>query len=181
MKFNWIIVFALLLGQVMVSQNKFERKSKVDLEDFPEKAYALLQPHIENARRIRLYKEVDGTKQSYEVKFKKRKLHYSVEFDARGNLEDVEFNIKAVDIPEDSWKAIQKYLKSNYSDYEIKTMLQQYAMQADVSEEQLLYNAFQNLILPDVQYVLEFTSKKSGKKQLIVGHFNSDGSLILIQ
>ncbi|SDQ08589.1 hypothetical protein [Flagellimonas zhangzhouensis] len=181
MKFNFLLIFTLFITQFFCAQNKYEKETRIDKADFPENAYSLLETHLENARRIRFYKEIDSTKQSFEVKFKKRKLHYSVEFDPQGTLEDVEFEIDVVDIPEDNWMTIENYLKSNHNKYRVKKIQQQHPTLTDENPKETLRKAFQNLILPEINYEIIFSAKTEKGFQAYEALFNSVGKLITLR
>lgn len=181
MKFNLLTLLLILATQSALGQNKYEHESRINKEDFPKNAYILLEDHLDNARRIRFYKEIDSTKQSYEAKFKKRKLHYSVEFDTQGTLEDVEFEIDVVDIPEDSWLAIENYLESNHTKFRVKKIQQQYTSHNNEDAKETLRKAFQNLILPEINYELVFSAKTENGFQEYEGLFNSNGKLITLR
>ena len=60
-------------------------------------------------------------------------------------------------------------------------MQQQYPVQKGQSTEKTLHNAFQNLILPEVNYELVFSAKESYGFQEYEALFNSEGQLILIR
>ncbi|GLU43521.1 hypothetical protein [Allomuricauda sp. NBRC 101325] len=181
MKFNRLFILVLFLGQIVGAQNKYEKETRIDKADFPDNAFSLIETHLENSKRIRFYKEVDSTKQSFEVKLKKGKLHYSVEFDIQGALEDVEFEIDVVDIPEDSWTAIEKYLKSNHSKFRVKKIQQQYPALKDENPSETIRKAFQNLILPEINYEIVFSAKTDKGFQEYEGLFNSVGQLITLR
>ncbi len=167
--------------QTSIAQGKYERESRIDRDQFPNKSYSLIQDYLKNAKRIRFYQETDSTKKSYEAKFKKGRLHYSVEFDKEGDLEDVEFKIKEKDIPNDTWSTIQFYLNKNHYKHRVKKMQQQYPVQKGQSIKKTLHNAFQNLILPEVNYELVFSAKESNGFQEYEALFNSEGQLIRIR
>lgn len=59
-------------------------------------------------------------------------------------------------------------------------MQQQYPVQKD-SLSKTLHNAFQNLILPEVNYELVFSAKESNGFQEYEALFNSEGQLIRIR
>lgn len=181
MKFKYI--FFLIIGtvQIISAQNKYERESKIDEDAFPNNAYILIEKYLEDAKRLRFYQETDSTKKSYEAKFKKGRLHYSVEFNDKGKLEDVEFKIKERDIPNDTWRTIQFYLKENHKKHRVKKIQQQYPVREGQSTEKTLHNAFQNLILPEVNYELIFSSKESDGFQEYEALFDSEGQLIQIR
>ncbi|MBO0330626.1 hypothetical protein [[Muricauda] lutisoli] len=177
MKFKYIFFLMLGIAQITIAQNKYEQESRIDKDDFPRNSYLLIEDYLEDAKRVRFYQESDSTKKSYEAKFKKRRLHYSVEFDQEGKLEDVEFKIKERDIPNDSWETIQFYLEKNHKKYRVKKIQQQYPTRKGQSLEETLHNAFQNLILPEVNYELVFSAKESDGFQEYEALFDSEGEL----
>ncbi|MGN7512903.1 MAG: hypothetical protein ACTHOM_00905 [Allomuricauda sp.] len=177
MKFKYIFFLILGIAQITLAQNKYEQESRIDKDDFPRNSYLLIEDYLEDAKRVRFYQESDSTKKSYEAKFKKRRLHYSVEFDQEGKLEDVEFKIKERDIPNDSWETIQFYLEKNHKKYRVKKIQQQYPTRKGQSHEKTLHNAFQNLILPEVNYELVFSAKESDGFQEYEALFDSEGQL----
>ena len=85
MKCNYILLMLLGMVQISFAQNKYERESRIDKEEFPSKSFSLIQKYLEDAKRVRFYQEMDSTKKSYEAKFKKGRLHYSVEFNKNGS------------------------------------------------------------------------------------------------
>lgn len=140
-------------------QAKYEREFRILKEQFPDSALVLLKGKIESAKRIKYYKEIDSAKTSYEAKFKKDRLWYSVEFDAKGGLEDVEILIKPIDIPSDTYAKIIGYLDGMFSKYKMKRMQQQYPKKEGEAPETVLKRAFQNLLLPSLNYELVVAAK----------------------
>ena len=153
-----LLVF-LLFGAVTSAQNKYEREYRIKKSQFPEKALGYIQEKLEDARQIRFYKETDSTKVSFEAKFKKDRLKYSIEFDEEGALEDVEIIIKPVDIPNDVFKKINTYLQKEFIKFRIQKIQQQYPI-GDNDPETTVKNAFQNLMLPSIKYELIVSGKK---------------------
>lgn len=161
-----------------ISQAKQEREFKIEENEFPKKAKGIIETYLADSKRIRFYKEIDGDKVSYEVKFKKDKLKYSIEFSEGGNLEDIEFVIKEVDIPSDSFEMITNYLEANHKKNRIKKIQQQYLNNIGNPKE-LLRVAFQNLILPEINYeIIVATKDDKGYAEYEIT-FNSEGKHIL--
>lgn len=181
MKFKYLLFVIVGIVQITSAQNKYEQESRIDKADFPNSAYLLIEDYLKDAKRMRFYQEIDSTKKSYEAKFKKGRLRYSVEFDEQGTLEDVEFKIKVRDIPNDTWGAIQSYLDKNHYKHRVKKIQQQYPLREEKSVEKTLHNAFQNLILPDVNYELVFSAKESGGFQEYEALFDYEGQLIRLR
>ena len=162
-------------------QYKYEREYRIKKNQFPETAHAFIDQYLENARKIRYYRETDSTKISYEAKFKVDRLHYSVEFDEQGNLEDVEILIKEVDIPNESFERIKSYLDANFSKYRIRRIQQQYSASEYNSVEETLKNAFQNLILPNIRYELMVAGKKDRGFEDFEILYDADGNFIKLR
>jgi hypothetical protein len=157
-----IAILLLLLcstHSASAQKNKYEREYRIKKSQFPEKALKYIDEKLEDARRIRFYKETDSTKTSYEAKFKKDRLKYSVEFSEEGVLEDIEVLIRAVDIPDDSFSEMNGYLKRNFRKYRIRKIQQQYPM-GENDAETTVKHAFQNLMLPYIKYELIVAGKK---------------------
>lgn len=153
-KFRFLLLTIMALFQYSLgfSQVKVEREHRIKKNQFPEAAHDFIKDKLNDAKKIRFYKETDTTKITYEAKFKKDKLHYSLEFDESGKLEDIEILIKEVDVPEDSWSNITKSLEEKFDKYKIRKIQQQYHITSDEEAETTLKNAFQNLLIPSLNY-----------------------------
>ena len=149
-----VLVLVLFQFSMVNSQVKVEREHRIKKNQFPETAHEFIQEKLEEAKKIRFYKETDTAKISYEAKFKKDKLYYGIEFDESGKLEDIEISIKEVDVPEDSWSKITKFLNEKFTKFKIRKIQQQYPITSDETAETTLNNAFQNLLIPSLNYEL---------------------------
>ena len=136
---------------------------------------------IQDAKRVRFYKETDSAKTSYEAKLKKGKLHYSVEFNEQGHLEDIEILIKPIDIPQESLEAIHKYLGSQFVKFRIRKIQQQYPVSPEEDQDLTLKNAFQNLLLPSINYELIIAGKKEKSFADYEVLFNAEGAFIRLR
>jgi len=155
-----ILVLFLITGCTLFAQNKYEREFRIKKSQFPENALSYISEKLEAAKRIRFYKETDSSKVSYEAKFKKDRLRYSVEFDENGTLEDVEIEIKPLDIPDEVFAKINSDLEKRFIKHRIRKIQQQYPLENnDVATT--LKNAFQNLMLPSIKYELIVAGKKN--------------------
>lgn len=172
--FSILIVLGCLLGQAQIKQ---EREFRIDQKDFPSQAIALISPYVTNSKRVRFYKETDGEKTSFEAKFKKDKLFYSIEFDTIGNLEDIEFVIRKTDIPTDVFKNIANYLNVTYKKVKLKKIQQQYLAKVNNSEI-VLKDAFQNLLLQSIRYEIIISAKAKKGFQIFEITFDSQGKQI---
>lgn len=160
MKFNYTLFFLLLLlGFTAAAQVKSEREFRIRESQFPVTSLEKAKPYLEGVRRLRFYKEIDVDRVSYELKFKKARLHYSVEFSDSSELEAIEIRIKPVDIPEESWEAIGQHLLGSFRKFKVRKIQQQYRRDAFESDSATFRSAFQNLLLPEIRYELIVQAK----------------------
>ncbi len=179
-KARWkILLIACLISTMGLAQNKYEREYRIKKSQFPLEGIKLIERKLIGAKRIRFYKETDSAKTSFEAKFKKDKLHYSIEFDKNGQLEDIEILISEVDIPEATIKKIHDYLHSEFKKYRIRRIQQQYPFVTDENPEATLKNAFQNLLLPTINYELIVAGKSERQFVQYEMLFDSDGKFLL--
>ncbi len=178
MKFNILFLFILFFSaNILSAQLKYEKEFRIRKTQFPEKALVLVQEKLTDAKRLKFYKEIDGNKTRFGLKFKKDRLWYSIEFTGEGNLENVKIQIQDIDILDESYAQIVAYLKQNFSSYKIKKIQQQYI--ANGSTDEILKTAFQNLITPHIKYPLVVRAKKdtNGFKEYKI-LFNAEGKCI---
>lgn len=171
-----LCAFLLFCGCFSFAQYKYEREYRIRKVQFPEKALGYIQEKLTEAKRIRFYKETDSTKISYEAKFKKDRLWYSIEFDEQGGLEDIEIIIKPLDIPDEALGRIQEYLSQNFKKYRIRKIQQQYPFSEGEEPETTIKNAFQNLMLPSINYELIVAGKKEKNFEQFEALFDAEGS-----
>ncbi|MBT8183859.1 MAG: hypothetical protein KJN76_03395, partial [Eudoraea sp.] len=174
-----IFLVLILFASIAHAQNKYEREYRIKKSQFPMEGIKLIERKLIGAKRIRFYKETDSAKTSFEAKFKKDKLHYSIEFDKNGRLEDIEILINEVDIPEVVIKKIHDHLHSEFKKYKIRRIQQQYPFVTDENPETTLKNAFQNLLLPTINYELIVTGKNERQYVQYEMLFDSEGKFLL--
>jgi hypothetical protein len=143
------------------AQNKYEREFRIRKDQFPALAKDLVDTHVKNAKRIKFYKETDSTKSSYEAKFKKDRLWYSMEFDTGGALEDIEITIEPVDIPSDVLANITMYFNKAFNKHRVKKIQQQYLASEEEKLQKTLRHAFQNLLIPSLNYEIIVSGKEN--------------------
>ncbi len=176
-KFNFLLVLITVFGSLNLNaQEKYEREYRIRKKEFPIKALQLIKTKLDDAKKIKYYKEIDSSITSFEVKFKKARLWYSIEFDINGDLEDVEIKIKDVDIPNETYTAIERYLHNTYSLFKIKKIQQQYVATTITNTDTTLKNAFQNLMLPSVNYEVTVAGKKEKKYEDFEILFDAEGN-----
>lgn len=176
MKRQIVLPLFLLWGLFSSAQYKYEREYRIRKVQFPEKALSYIHEKLMDAKRIRFYKETDSSKVSYEAKFKKDRLWYSIEFDKEGMLEDIEILVMPADIPDDSFNKIQHYLSEYFKKHRIRKIQQQYPFSETESPETTIKNAFQNLMLPSINYELIVSGKKEKTTEQFEVLFDAEGN-----
>lgn len=177
-KFIFIVALWFFGTGALFSQNKYEREFRIRKSQFPEKALTYISEKLEDAKRIRFYKETDSAKTSYEAKFKKERLWYSVEFSEEGDLEDIEILIKPVDIPNAVFSKIENYLATHFTKHRIRRLQQQYPITKGEAPETTVKNAFQNLMLPSINYELIVSGKNEKVFEQFEILFNAEGDFV---
>jgi hypothetical protein len=160
-RFSTVLILLWVGCGWLTAQYKYEREHRIRKVQFPQNALKYIDEKLDDAKRIRFYKETDSIKVSYEAKFKKDRLWYSVEFDQEGKLEDIEILIKPIDIPDDCFAKIETYLSSHFKKYRIRRLQQQYPISTGESVQTTIKNAFQNLMLPSINYEFIVAGKKN--------------------
>lgn len=153
-----LLLLLLISTLTCFSQIKLEREFRIKKSEFPSEALSLIKTKLTDAKKIKFYKEIDSSKVTFEAKFKKKRLWYSVEFNEQGHLQDIEVLIKSIDIPNDTFENATKYLDQNFEKYKIVKIQQQYPVIEN--DEKTINNAFQNLMLPTVNYEIMINGKK---------------------
>ena len=173
MKYSYItLMLLLLLGPKCYPQTKLEREHRIQKSQFPSTKMDNLP--LENTKNIRYYREIDTSKITYTLKFRKGKMHYHLDFDEKGTLQNTGFTVKEVDIPTDTYAQISSDLNANFEKIKIKYIQQRYLG----SSENVLKNTFQNLILPSNTYKVMFRGKKVDQREDYIAIFNAEGNLI---
>ncbi len=179
MKYSpFLMVLSLLWCFPLWAQAKYEREFRIKQADFPQKALALIKDEIQGVKRLRFYKEIDSITVSFEAKFKKDRLFYSIEFNTEGELEDIEILIQESDIPNDVLEAITAHLMQTYSNFKIRKIQQQYPLRKGEQLRGLLKEAFQNLLLPYINYELIISCKAVSGRREFEYLFNAEGNFL---
>ncbi|MFS4482492.1 hypothetical protein ACKGJY_05715 [Hyunsoonleella sp. 2307UL5-6] len=120
-----IFIFFLYVS-VSFSQSKNEKEERIPLSEFPKVARNYFNEFSHQLKYLKLYRETDGEKHSFEAKFKIKKLYYSIEFDTMGKLEDIEIVIKEKYIPKTTLLEISTYFDTNFKKTRLLKIQKQY-------------------------------------------------------
>lgn len=102
LKYFIAILAVGLFSTNLYTQVKFEKESRIKRHEVPSKALAFIDS-LSISNKVKWYLEEGLERSSIEAKFKKDKKKHSVEFDALGNIEDVEIEM--------DWKELQADIK----------------------------------------------------------------------
>ncbi|WP_052647411.1 hypothetical protein [Siansivirga zeaxanthinifaciens] len=120
------------------SQVKNEKEERIEASEFPENAIVYFNTIENKVKYLKFYKETDGSKSSYEAKFKLNKLIYSIEFDSLGKLEDIEIVINIKQIPETVLKNIMAYFNTEYKKIKFIKIQKQYINTIEKSDPEFI-------------------------------------------
>jgi aspartate-semialdehyde dehydrogenase len=176
--FFWAFLLGFFIGNAQI---KYEREHRIKKSQFPEEAIQFISDKLEGTKRMKFYKEIDSSRRNFKAKLKKDRLWYGLEFTESGKLENIEILVSEVDVPSDTYEAILNYLGKSYSKYRIKKIHQQYGTSEMETLENTLKNAFQNLILPSVNYEVIVRGKKEGGYTDYEIIFNANGEFIRLR
>lgn len=170
----------LAIGFFCFPQDKFEAEHRIKKSQFPALEDPQLIP-VEGIKQMRYYKETDNSKPRYRLKFKNNRLHYYMNFTPDGVLLDMGFKVKSVDIPSDTYTKINAYFSEHFENSKIRRMYQNYPVKKNALRKEVVKNAFQNLLLPEINYLLIIRGKKDGKWSNYRANFKADGAFIDIR
>lgn len=145
-KFSFLIF--ILWFSFSFSQTKNEKEERIPILEFPEIAQNYFNTFSDKVKYLKFYRETDGKKRSFEVKFKIKKLYYSIEFDTLGKLEDIEIVIKEKYIPKLTRLEISKYFDTNFKKTRLIKIQKQFINYTNKSDK-----AF-------IQHIVEYPNDK---------------------
>ncbi|MDO6595523.1 hypothetical protein Q4512_01280 [Oceanihabitans sp. 2_MG-2023] len=172
---TYTLILAILFHCSLFSQAKNEVEIRVTAAQFPDIALTYLKGLPENTKPIKLFKETNNEKSSFEAKFKLRKKHYSIEFNKEGILEDIEIYIKKRHINKQTFHKIDSYLTKNYSKYRFIKIQKQYRNTTNTNTFSVLNEAIKNTDVSNIFYetITEITIE--GKREILEITFTKDG------
>lgn len=170
----FMVLFTIVVS--VQSQNKTEREHRIKKCQFPSNARSFLKDNLSDVKNLKFYKETDSSATDYVAKFKKEKLHYSMQFSDTGVLQVISFSVGKIDIPEDSWSEIQSDIDKEFDKYKIKRIWQRYAADSSETVETVLKNAFQNLLLPEITYKIFVKGKVNRAIDMYEITYDANGS-----
>ncbi len=171
--FSTVLLFALCT-QNTFGQKKYEKESRITPQSAPSAAFDFINA-IEITSRIKWYAEAGFESKSIEAKFKLENKRHSVEFDTTGIIQDVEIEMKWIELPSQAKDSIHSELSRNCSRFKISKIQIQYSG----SQSQLLpflkgEAASEHLII-NYEIIAKCANKKA---ELLEYLFNAEGKLL---
>ncbi|MEL6918346.1 MAG: hypothetical protein AAFO99_11525 [Bacteroidota bacterium] len=180
MKFRTLLSIVILCTAFTgFSQQKVEREHRILCGQFPENGLKTLKQTLKgiDTKNITFYQEIDSNETRFTAKFKKDRLFYRMDFTMEGNLKSIGYMIDEVDIPDEAYDQIDTQLTDTFEKPRTRRMFQQYQIADFDNSEEMLKNAFQNLLSSTVEYKFLITAKNEGTRQYYEVHFDAEGDL----
>lgn len=120
-----LFVLLLFVSGFASAQVKYEKETRIAAKLVPNNAIKFMQQTPVN-NKLCWYKEQRPNGISYEAKFKYEKYHYSVEFNAQGEIEDVEKNVKWKSVEDSVIRLVDNKLNAEFEKYKVEKVQIQY-------------------------------------------------------
>ncbi len=173
---KYSILAFFLWSTFTFSQVKNEKEERISISEFPKVTQSYFNNFSKKVKLLKFYRETDGKKQSFEAKFKIKKLHYSIEFDTNGKLEDIEILIRQKHIPESIFSNIFNYFDTSFKNSRLLKIQKQYINHTETSDKEFIqqivsypndrYTHFEiiaEIKTKETRELREFTFDKHGK------------------
>lgn len=122
--FLFITLFIWFIS-VGFGQQKFEKEYRIKSEDVPAAATNFIQK-ITNKKRLKWVAEESQDGKTIEVKFYKNGTKYSVEFDIKGQLIDIEVLTSILNLPASEKALLEKTLGKEFTKFRIRKIQKQF-------------------------------------------------------
>lgn len=175
MKSFLVFLFFIIFNFNFLAQNKFEKEFRIQTEEVPIKAQKIIDSFDFNTK-LKWYKEIGLETTTFEAKTKKNKKRISIEFNNKGDFEDIEVEIKFKAIPEHVRHSIQKQLSTFLDKVKVTKTQIQYTGDFSAIFQFLTNKIFSNRY--EIRYELVITGKKDGAFPFYEFLFGANGELL---
>lgn len=156
---------------------KWEKEFRIAAEEVPEPALDFVQG-LEQIRKLHWYREEHQSGYSFEAKFKLRGCSYSAEFDAAGQLEDLEFNLDHKTLDQQLLEKIQAALSASFKGIHIKKVQEQWSGEDAAIRSALLQQSAAGVVR---RYEVEFSARREYSADWYEALFEANGDLIRVR
>lgn len=174
----FLISGMIFFSQFTVGQTKNEKEMRIELKSFPERAIEVLKTLPEDCKRLKFYKETDGSKESFEAKFKYKKKRYSIEFNTDGIIEDVEVTLKQKIIENAVTTSIRAYFTATYKKSKLIKIQKQFVYNSSLDAIDFLDKVLSNLSSAEVNYEIIAEVKSDSQRDIREFTFDKNGSFL---
>ncbi|MEO0723473.1 MAG: hypothetical protein AAFZ63_02950 [Bacteroidota bacterium] len=122
---RFLLLLLCTLPITVFGQQKFERESRIRIDEVPETAQQFLQAG-QIAVKVKWYYEENLEGNSIEAKFRQERKRFSVEFDTLGQIQDIEVEIAQAELPAPTLLSIERELGSRFTRFKLQKIQVQY-------------------------------------------------------
>lgn len=177
MKTKTLLVL-MFISQFVFSQTKNEKEERITESEFPSAAIAVVNNLPDDCKRLKFYKETDGKKQSFEVKFKHKRKRYSLEFSEDGVIEDLEVLTKFKTINEEKKSKIEDYFRSSFSKYKLIKVQKQFVYHKKLDPLTFVNDILNNTSAEDPNFEIIAEVKTNKKRDIREFTFDESGIFV---
>ena len=176
-QFTFSTFIFLLFFNGLEAQIKYEREYKIKRSEVPEMALDFVSEAGLSAK-VKWYKEEGPDGDSFEAQAILKAKKYNVDFDANGQIEDVEVDIDGKTLDQALYGKINTYLKANYKKSKIRNVQIQYVgSRANLIQALVQTNNIERLdITTRYELIVNVKEQRSFRKFEFL--FDEDGSLL---
>lgn len=173
-----VFIILICVCQFVFSQTKNEKEERISESEFPASAIEVIKSLPDDCRRLKFYKETDGDKQSFELKFKHKRKRYSLEFSNKGTIEDIEVLTKFKIINDDIKIKINDYFISSFAKHKVIKAQLQYVYPSELDAITFINDILNNTSseAPNFEIIAEIKSDK--KRDIREFTFNESGEFV---
>ena len=178
LKFIFVILLSSFISQSLYGQTKNEKEERIKISEFPEVTQAIIESLPKNCKRLKFYKETDGDKKSYEVKFKYLKQYYSIEFSNQGLLEDIEVITKFKNIEDSARQQIAAYYKQFFKKHKFIKIQKQYVYTSGSNANAFIDHTLKKRNITSANYEIIAEVRTDKKRSIKEFTFNHKGEFL---
>jgi len=174
-----ILTFLLVLSSVNIfyGQIKYEKEYRLKSVEVPDNAKEFISK-LNFTSKIKWYREEGLNSNSIEAKTKNNSKKYSIEFNDKGILEDIEIEISWAEINSKAQETIQRYFNENFQKHRISKLQLQLIGKPDLLVKIINSQKFKMLAEIITNYEIVAKVRDKGKYRLMEFLFNDEGEII---
>lgn len=172
MKCIYKLICFFFIGNMVVGQTKFEKESRLNIQDIPSQAKAFVF-ELTPSKKVKWYKEESIEGQSIEAKTCYQNKKYSIEFNMDGTLQDVEMETEIKNINTTTRTRLTTHLEVTFKKYKIKKIQIQYTATAQNLLDYFKTGSSKGVT---IKYEIVLKGKTDLDKQLYEFTFLQDGT-----